>query len=111
MIPAFILSLAAHFGSPSLARPSHCALKALREISGGATITIPGGVGTTRFVSHLYNSSSHVLGTPASLIKGRSSPTNRALALRFAPSRCPNPSRACARCRLKKLKKLILSPR
>jgi hypothetical protein len=44
--PAFILSLAALFWNPSLARPSLCAPSALRGTSGGETMTTPGGAGT-----------------------------------------------------------------
>ena len=44
--PAFILSLAALFGTPSLARPLLCAPSALRGTSGGASMTIPGVEGT-----------------------------------------------------------------
>jgi len=43
--PAFILSSAALFPITS-ARPSLCALSALRGTSGGASMTTPGGAGT-----------------------------------------------------------------
>src|SRR5215217_2396386 len=45
--------------TPPWRGPSHCALCALRRTSGGATMTIPGGAGTTH---------PPVLGAPASLI-------------------------------------------
>jgi hypothetical protein len=37
------MPVAAFFGHPSPARPSHCALEALRGISGGETMTTPVG--------------------------------------------------------------------
>ena len=43
--PAFLK--AALFLYTRAARPSHCVLEALRETSGGATITTPGGAGTS----------------------------------------------------------------
>src|SRR5215213_11866712 len=45
--------------TPPWRGPSHCALCALRRTSGGATMTIPGGAGTTH---------PPVLGAPASII-------------------------------------------
>ena len=55
---------------------------ALREISGGATMTIPGGAGMVCTILQL----AYVLGAPASIIKGRSS---RATGLR--PFALPRP--------------------
>jgi len=59
------MPLAALFGCPSLARPSHCAPEALRCVVGGATMAIPGGACTTLRTAHCCT---HVLGSPVSLI-------------------------------------------
>src|SRR5215213_5405343 len=64
--------------TPPWRGPSHCALCALRRTSGGATMTIPGGAGTTH---------PPVLGAPASLI-GSELSVYLAPALRFAPVLC-----------------------
>jgi hypothetical protein len=50
--PASIMPLSALCGwTPPLPRPLLCALEALRGISGGATMTTPGGA-DTRYVTH-----------------------------------------------------------
>src|SRR5215213_2590214 len=80
MIQASIMSSAALFGHPSLARPSLCALSAL------------GGHNTTpRCVARLL-----VLGAPASIM-GSELSVYLTPALRFAPSRCPKTSLSRAR--------------
>ena len=74
-------------GCPSSTmRPSLCALSALRGTSGGASMTTPGGAGTTH---------PPVLGTPASLM-GRSSHATglRPFALPRADPLSPPPSRS-----------------
>src|SRR5215213_3503010 len=58
--------------TPPWRGPSHCALCALRRTSGGATMTIPGGAGTTH---------PPVLGAPASLIGSE-------LSVYLAPPQC-----------------------
>jgi hypothetical protein len=82
--PASILSSAA---LGPWCGPSLCALEALRKVSGGASMTTPGGARTT---TYSYNSPRarrtgfyHGVGVSSVYL---------APALRFAPSRCPKPS-------------------
>ena len=66
----FVLLAAPHFpGLLSLARPSPCALEALRLVVGGATMTTPGGAGTLckrtdNFLRARRTGFSHRVGVP-----------------------------------------------
>jgi hypothetical protein len=85
-IPDFIMLVSLAALLPPLARPSHCALGALRWIVSGETMTTVGGPGTTlRRIGPSRNSL--VLGPPASIM-GSDLARNRAPTLRFAPPQC-----------------------
>jgi hypothetical protein len=89
-IPDFIMLVSLAALLPPLARPSHCALGALRWIVSGETMTTVGGTGTTlRRIGPSRNSL--VLGPPASIV-GLELSVYLALTLCFAPVLCRNAS-------------------
>ena len=81
-------------GAPTLARPSLCALSALRRTSGGAIMTIPGG----RAPPLCTSVASSVLGASASIM-GRSSQATglRPFALPRPDALSPRPLRSLRR--------------
>src|SRR5215204_5800249 len=84
--PASTMPLAALFGCPSLARPSHCAPEALRCVVGGATMPIPGGAGT-----YPMRKRSFLRARRTGFYQGSELSRYGTPALRFAPPRCPKP--------------------